>query len=115
MIRKGDPTQFVEKWVMRAAFDTPEEPYLPKEVLWRQKEQFSDGVGYDWIDGLKAHAEMMIAERGSLAAEGAVFRRGGLRLDRRAQGPRRDDDFRKRFSGGRRSSFPTGWATIGST
>lgn len=28
-------------------------PYLPAEVLWRQKEQFSDGVGYNWIDGLK--------------------------------------------------------------
>ncbi len=32
------------------------QPYLPQEVLFRQKEQFSDGVGYDWIDGLKAHA-----------------------------------------------------------
>ncbi len=31
----------------------PQDPYLPKEVLWRQKEQFSDGVGYNWIDGLK--------------------------------------------------------------
>ena len=41
---------------MRAAFDDPDRPWLPKEVLWRQKEQFSDGVGYDWIDGLKAHA-----------------------------------------------------------
>lgn len=26
-------------------------PYLPKSILWRQKEQFSDGVGYSWIDG----------------------------------------------------------------
>ena len=33
---------------MRKAFDTPENPYLPSEVLWRQKEQFSDGVGYNW-------------------------------------------------------------------
>ena len=40
------------RWVMRAAFDTPEAPYLPKDVLWRQKEQFSDGVGYSWIDGV---------------------------------------------------------------
>ena len=38
------------------AFDEPEDPYLPDEVLFRQKEQFSDGVGYDWVDGLKAHA-----------------------------------------------------------
>jgi asparagine synthase (glutamine-hydrolysing) len=39
----------IEKWVLRKAF----EEYLPKEVLWRQKEQFSDGVGYSWIDSLK--------------------------------------------------------------
>ena len=31
-------------------------------MLWRQKEQFSDGVGYDWIDGLKAHAEKVISD-----------------------------------------------------
>ena len=39
----------IEKWVIRKAF----EEYLPDEVLWRQKEQFSDGVGYSWIDSLK--------------------------------------------------------------
>ena len=27
------------------------QPYLPSSILWRQKEQFSDGVGYSWIDG----------------------------------------------------------------
>jgi len=42
----------VEKYILRKAFDTPEDPYLPSEVLWRQKEQFSDGVGYSWIDKL---------------------------------------------------------------
>lgn len=42
----------VEKYILRKAFDTPEDPYLPHEVLWRQKEQFSDGVGYSWIDTL---------------------------------------------------------------
>ena len=31
-------------------------------MLWRQKEQFSDGVGYSWIDGLKAHAERVITD-----------------------------------------------------
>jgi len=62
MYHKGAPTQFVEKWLMRAAFDTPDEPFLPKEVLWRQKEQFSDGVGYSWIDGLKEHAERVISD-----------------------------------------------------
>ena len=39
----------MEKWVVRKAF----EDYLPKSVAWRQKEQFSDGVGYSWIDTLK--------------------------------------------------------------
>jgi asparagine synthase (glutamine-hydrolysing) len=34
-----------EKSIIRQAFDTPENPYLPHDVLWRQKEQFSDGVG----------------------------------------------------------------------
>jgi asparagine synthetase B (glutamine-hydrolysing) len=29
----------IEKHILRAAFDTPEDPYLPKEILWRQKEQ----------------------------------------------------------------------------
>lgn len=42
----------VEKYILRKAFDTPDTPYLPDEVLWRQKEQFSDGVGYNWIDTL---------------------------------------------------------------
>ncbi|BAJ01746.1 asparagine synthase B [Shewanella violacea] len=39
----------IEKHILRQAF----EHKLPKEVTWRQKEQFSDGVGYSWIDGLK--------------------------------------------------------------
>lgn len=38
------------------------QPYLPKSILWRQKEQFSDGVGYSWIDGLKEHAENAISD-----------------------------------------------------
>ncbi len=40
----------IEKHILRSAF----EDYLPKEVAWRQKEQFSDGVGYSWIDSLKS-------------------------------------------------------------
>jgi asparagine synthase (glutamine-hydrolysing) len=43
----------IEKWVVRKAFDDKENPWLPENILWRQKEQFSDGVGYNWIDGLK--------------------------------------------------------------
>ncbi len=39
----------MEKWVLRKAFES----YLPESVTWRQKEQFSDGVGYSWIDTLK--------------------------------------------------------------
>ncbi|WP_349984830.1 asparagine synthase B [Stenotrophomonas sp. WHRI 8082] len=55
----------VEKGVLRAAF----EGYLPESILWRQKEQFSDGVGYGWIDGLKAHAEAQVSERVLAAAD----------------------------------------------
>jgi len=62
MYRKGAESQFIEKWLLRAAFDTPEAPYLPDDVLWRQKEQFSDGVGYSWIDGLKEHADRVISD-----------------------------------------------------
>jgi asparagine synthase (glutamine-hydrolysing) len=51
-----------EKFVLRNAFDTPENPYLPSEVLWRQKEQFSDGVGYSWIDDLKQYAQEQISD-----------------------------------------------------
>lgn len=50
----------IEKHILRAAFDTGE--YLPDEILWRQKEQFSDGVGYSWIDGLKEFAEQHISD-----------------------------------------------------
>lgn len=39
----------MEKWILRKAF----EDYLPHDIAWRQKEQFSDGVGYNWIDTLK--------------------------------------------------------------
>ncbi len=48
----------IEKAVLREAFDGA----LPPEILWRQKEQFSDGVGYGWIDGLKAHAEAHVSD-----------------------------------------------------
>jgi asparagine synthase (glutamine-hydrolysing) len=53
----------IEKWCMRKAFDDEENPYLPKHILYRQKEQFSDGVGYSWIDGLKAHAESNVTDQ----------------------------------------------------
>ena len=43
------PGSTIEKRILREAFA----PLLPDEVAWRQKEQFSDGVGYSWIDTLK--------------------------------------------------------------
>lgn len=55
----------IEKAVLREAFAG----YLPDEILWRQKEQFSDGVGYGWIDGLKAHAEAHVSDRELSAAD----------------------------------------------
>ena len=43
------PGKTVEKRIVREAFSD----MLPEEIVWRQKEQFSDGVGYSWIDTLK--------------------------------------------------------------
>lgn len=54
MVRPGR----IEKAVLREAFAGA----LPDAILWRQKEQFSDGVGYGWIDGLKAHAERVVSD-----------------------------------------------------
>ena len=48
----------MEKWVVRKAF----EKYLPESVAWRQKEQFSDGVGYNWIDTLKEVVEAAVSD-----------------------------------------------------
>lgn len=48
----------IEKEILRKAL----KDYLPREILWRQKEQFSDGVGYSWIDHLKKHAEEIITD-----------------------------------------------------
>lgn len=47
---------------MRNAFDDDQKPYLPKHILYRQKEEFSDGVGYSWIDGLKDHANKHVTD-----------------------------------------------------
>ncbi|KAL7734739.1 hypothetical protein ACLKA6_011027 [Drosophila palustris] len=49
----------LEKFVLRAAFA---EEYLPDSVLWRQKEQFSDGVGYDWIDSIRRVATSHVTD-----------------------------------------------------
>lgn len=57
----------IEKWILREAFNVndpatglPE--YLPEDLLWRQKEQFSDGVGYGWIDRLKDEAAGKVSD-----------------------------------------------------
>lgn len=61
MIKNGR----MEKWVVRKAF----EDYLPEEIAWRQKEQFSDGVGYSWIDTLKEMVNEKVSDNQLLNAE----------------------------------------------
>lgn len=58
----------MEKWVVRKAF----EDYLPESVAWRQKEQFSDGVGYSWIDTLKQLAAEKVTDE-QMASAGFRF------------------------------------------
>jgi asparagine synthase (glutamine-hydrolysing) len=48
----------IEKWALRKAFES----YLPESIAWRQKEQFSDGVGYGWIDTLKRIASEQVSD-----------------------------------------------------
>ena len=57
----------MEKWVVRKAFES----YLPESVTWRQKEQFSDGVGYNWIDTLKQITSEQVSDS---QMENAAFR-----------------------------------------
>ncbi|KAN0066099.1 asparagine synthetase [Thecaphora frezii] len=82
--RDANGRPLMEKYILRKAFDViPDDleaggngdgsaiaaagkpapkPYLPESILWRQKEQFSDGVGYNWIDGMKDHAEKVVSD-----------------------------------------------------
>merc|ERR1712070_282946 len=88
LCKDADGKPRIEKYLLREAFDTadrsatggenpakkrklndgsaaeaPADPaYLPDSVLWRQKEQFSDGVGYSRIDTIKAHADRTISD-----------------------------------------------------
>ena len=57
-IRLPNGKQRMEKWILRKAF----EDMLPEEICWRQKEQFSDGVGYNWIDTLKKMTEEKVSD-----------------------------------------------------
>lgn len=60
----------MEKWILRKAFD--DNSYLPDEVLWRQKEQFGDGVGYSWIDSIRDFVEEQVTDQ-QLANAGFRF------------------------------------------
>lgn len=53
----------IEKFILRQAFNDLNNPFLPSDILWRQKEQFSDGVGYDWINSLKQYANINVTDR----------------------------------------------------
>lgn len=55
----------MEKWVVRKAFES----VLPESVAWRQKEQFSDGVGYSWIDTLKEVVDKEVSDEQLANAE----------------------------------------------
>jgi asparagine synthase (glutamine-hydrolysing) len=66
--RNADYTRPIEKFPLRDAF----RGYIPDSVLWRQKEQFSDGVGYNWINSLRAFAEEQVSD-GMMRGAGERF------------------------------------------
>lgn len=53
------PGKTIEKKILREAF----QDILPEDIVWRQKEQFSDGVGYSWIDTLKKITSEAVSDR----------------------------------------------------
>ena len=57
-VAKMCPGKTMEKRIVREAFSD----MLPEEIVWRQKEQFSDGVGYSWIDTLKKMTEELVTD-----------------------------------------------------
>jgi asparagine synthase (glutamine-hydrolysing) len=56
---KMAPGKVIEKKILREAFSH----LLPEDIVWRQKEQFSDGVGYNWIDTLKETAAAQVSDQ----------------------------------------------------
>ncbi|CAG8741216.1 17005_t:CDS:2, partial [Acaulospora colombiana] len=56
----------MEKYIIRKAFDVSPDG---KSILWRQKEQFSDGVGYSWIDGIKEHSANSVSDEAMAGAK----------------------------------------------
>lgn len=75
--KDADGRPHMEKYILRKAFDCAPDgkPYLPDEILWRQKEQFSDGVGYSWIDGMKDQAAGVVSDE-ALAKAGERWSEG---------------------------------------
>ncbi|CAD8051012.1 unnamed protein product [Paramecium sonneborni] len=61
MINAFEPQ--MEKYILRKAFEDLEHPFVPQDILWRQKEQFSDGVGYNWRDGIIKRANHLISDQ----------------------------------------------------
>ena len=57
-IKLPNGKQRIEKWIVRKAF----EDILAPDICWRQKEQFSDGVGYSWIDTLKEMTAQKVSD-----------------------------------------------------
>ncbi len=57
----------MEKWILRKSFDNGDT--LPAEVLWRQKEQFGDGVGYSWIDSIRDFVDNEVTDQQLATAE----------------------------------------------
>ncbi len=58
------PGDVIEKKILREAFSD----MLPPSIAWRQKEQFSDGVGYTWIDSLKEYTSRAVSDQQMLYA-----------------------------------------------
>ena len=65
MCPKAEGGYVIEKKILREAFSD----LLPKEIVWRQKEQFSDGVGYSWIDSLKKMTSEAVSDEMMQKAE----------------------------------------------
>lgn len=102
----ADGKKRVEKWVLRKAFDLPgARAYLPQDVLWRQKEQFSDGVGYSWIDSIKAHAESAVTDQQLKTAE----HRFPVKTPRTKEAYFYRDHFAKHFGENGAAAGTVGW------
>jgi len=96
----------VEKWVLRKAFDLPDSrAYLPASVLWRQKEQFSDGVGYSWIDSIKDHASKSVTDQQMKNAE----HRFPMKTPRTKEAYLFRDLFSKHFGDNTSAAGTVGW------